>query len=653
MKLKSKLILALLVASIVPVAIIAAVLLSVLRSEATHSFERHMLGEMSQVNNAISLYFQGIDQNVRMLSDSPALQDANGSLTQYMDKNAGGLMASSQNGPIENNIFQQLSLMGNSHPGYSYAYIGTQDGAYVQWPVGKVSAHYDPRVRPWFKTAMENPGHIQRTQAYYWAPDNATIISNVLTFNTKLGPNTGVVGIDVSLKNLTDIFRNIRLGKSGYMMVIEKSGNILADARDPKHDFQPISSIGDDYQKIAATDAGMIHVHLDGVRYMAVVMPSKALGWKLVGLVPTDEVMASSNNLAIYMLGIVAVMVIIFIFGALGLAGLIAKPLRQVSAGLKEISEGEGDLTRELTVTSRDETGLLAGYFNAFIRSIRQLVKQIMAAGAGMRTSAQQAANFSKDLHDVAQRQTQAVELVSTAFNEMVATANEVASLCAAAAKAADGSQALVNQGKVDIQSTVMSVGLLAQQITEAVSSIQQLEMDSQSITAILDTIRGIAEQTNLLALNAAIEAARAGEQGRGFAVVADEVRALAQRTQGSTQEIAALVDQLLERTKEVSLRMQRSLEASEQTVKVTQSVDDSFTGIYQSVTEIHDMNIQIAAATEEQHQVAEDINQNIQKVHDDTRLLNDVAGQANTNAQEMSDAAEALNQMVVKFKAD
>ncbi|MBF4301748.1 methyl-accepting chemotaxis protein, partial [Vibrio anguillarum] len=200
---------------------------------------------------------------------------------------------------------------------------------------------------------------------------------------------------------------------------------------------------------------------------------------------------------------------------------------------------------------------------------------------------------------------------------------------CSSAAQAADDSQQLVSQGQQNIHTAVSSVNQLADYISTSSTTIQELENDSQGITAILDTIRGIAEQTNLLALNAAIEAARAGEQGRGFAVVADEVRALAKRTQDSTEEINGLVVRLQNRTKEVAEQMTVSLNASRKTVTTTESVNDSFTGIYQSVLSIHDMNTQIATAAEEQHLVAEEINRNIHQVQEDTQKVDDVSSRA------------------------
>ncbi|MDE1224660.1 methyl-accepting chemotaxis protein [Vibrio aestuarianus] len=650
MKIKSKLLLGLVSATIIPVAIVSTVMVMNLRAQAVGDFIERSHGEMSQVDNAIAIYFSGIEQNVKMLANSPSLQKVDSSITQYIDKQS-VTMTPDQNGIVERGIYQQLDLMGKSHKGYAYVYMGTREGGYIQWPTGKASNNYDPRVRPWYKTAMSNPGEIKRTQAYYWEPDDATIVSNVLSFNTSTTQNAGVVAIDVSLKTLTDIVKEIKLGETGYIMMIEDSGNVLVDAKNPNNNFKALNSLASAYKTIGQTSSGFIDVQIDGVEYMANVLPSEKLGWKFVGLITAEEVMAESNNLIKYILAIVFVLAVIFIIGALFLAGLIAKPLSLVSKGLQEIAEGEGDLTKELAIRSNDETGQLAGYFNAFLKAIRQLVQQIGQAGEQMGESAQRAATISEDLLAVSQRQNQAVEMVSTAFNEMVATANEVATLCSSAAQAANDSQQLVSEGQQNIHTAVSSVNQLADYISASSITIEELEGDSQGITVILDTIRGIAEQTNLLALNAAIEAARAGDQGRGFAVVADEVRALAKRTQDSTEEINGLVVRLQNRTKEVAEQMTISLNASQKTVITTESVNESFSGIYQSVSAIHDMNTQIATAAEEQHLVAEEINRNIQQVHEDTQKVDDVSSRAQLNSQSLASSAVDLNNLVSKFK--
>ncbi|MBF4391514.1 chemotaxis protein, partial [Vibrio anguillarum] len=158
-------------------------------------------------------------------------------------------------------------------------------------------------------------------------------------------PNAGVVAIDVSLKTLTDIVKKIKLGETGYIMMVEDSGNVLVDAKYPENNFQSLDSLAAAYKTIGQTSSGFINIEIGGVEYMANVMNSEKLGWKFVGLITTEEVMAESNSLIKYILAIVFVLTVIFIIGALFLAGLIAKPLSLVSNGLQEIAEGEGDLT--------------------------------------------------------------------------------------------------------------------------------------------------------------------------------------------------------------------------------------------------------------------------------------------------------------------
>lgn len=649
MKIKSKLLLSLVAATIIPVTIVAFVVAYNLRTEAVHNFEQQSRAEITQVDNAINIYFDGIKQNVKMLSENPVLKLANSTITSY--ENSGDTsMTPDQNGLTERAIYEQLKLVGESHPSYSYVYLGTRDGGYVQWPKGNMTAGFVPSTRPWYREAIGAPNEVKQTPAYYWAGDDATIIGSVITFNSKQSTNYGAIAIDVSLNNLTDMIKKIKLGKTGYLMMIEDSGNVLVDSKHPNNNFNHIGSLGDSFSAIASQSSGLTETEIDGVTYMANVYMSPVSGWKFVGLIEKDEVMSASNNLISFVLVVVSVLTLLFILAANFLANMISRPLQLVSSGLQDISSGEGDLTKELQVRSNDETGLLAGYFNQFLGAIRDLVKQIGETGSAMHHSADRAKAVSTDLLEVSVRQNEAVEMVSSAFNEMVATSNEVADLCSNAAQAADSSQSLVQQGQKDINEAVDSVHELAESISTSVNSITQLEQGSQDITVILETIRGIADQTNLLALNAAIEAARAGDLGRGFAVVADEVRALAKRTQDSTQEINELVMRLQSRTKDVSEQMTVSLAVSQQTVEKTGSVNDSFSGISESVVAIHDMNTQIATAAEEQHLVAEEINRNILQVHEDTQKVDQVARQADVNSQKLGDAASELNGLVNRF---
>ncbi|WP_442963008.1 methyl-accepting chemotaxis protein [Pseudomonas sp. AL 58] len=273
-----------------------------------------------------------------------------------------------------------------------------------------------------------------------------------------------------------------------------------------------------------------------------------------------------------------------------------------------------------------------------------------MAAGQILSTS-HSSIQVSGDMAEAASRQREAVDMVSTAFHEMVATASEVARSCSLAARSADSGQQQAREGQQQIDDAVRSVDLLSQEINQSAQSIRQLELDSHDIQSILSTIRAIAEQTNLLALNAAIEAARAGEQGRGFAVVADEVRALAKRTADSTAEIDGLLANLGLRTAEVAEKMHASLEVSQQSVSRIGLARNSFGLIRESMEVIRDMNTQIATAAEEQHQVAEDINRHIRAIHGDAQSVAELADAARRDSHRLAGLSAELDRLVQRFR--
>jgi methyl-accepting chemotaxis protein len=423
------------------------------------------------------------------------------------------------------------------------------------------------------------------------------------------------------------------------------------DPNDPSHNFKQLGELGDGYRQLSEAGQGLVQVELAGERYMALVWPSQALGWRFVGLVRESEVMAGAVRLTWLIAAIALVCGVLFAVVGAWFAGLIVKPIRGVASGLEGIAQGEGDLTARLEVNGRDETAQLAGWFNQFLEAIRTLIQRIGQAAGQIHSSSGSATEVSVEMADVAARQREAVDMVSTAFHEMVATSNEVARSCSQAADSADNGQRQAHTGQQQIDAAVSSVGRLSEEIGHSAQAMEQLEKDSNDIQSILGTIRSIAEQTNLLALNAAIEAARAGEQGRGFAVVADEVRALAKRTADSTGEIDGLLGNLARRTHQMGKQMHASLEVSQETVVSINDARASFGLIRESVDVIRDMNTQIATAAEEQHQVAEDINRHISQIHGDAQLVASLADSTRQDAQQLTALSQTLNQLVSRFR--
>lgn len=643
MNIKQKLILAFAVIASLPVILVAVFIILNVRHEARDSFVDSSGREIRQVDNAMQLFFEGISQNVAYLAAHPQLQGINGQVKRYLASDA----AQVATGERDQQLFKLFEGLAKSHSAYTYLSLGTEDGGYVFWPGDPALASYDPRTRPWYKTAMAQPGKTLRTEAYYWAADDVVLVSTVQSFNDR----SGVVNIDVSLKQLTDLVKQIKLGESGYLMLMEANNTVLVDPNDPSHNFKKLGDLGEGYRQLSEAGQGLVQVELAGERYMALVWPSKALGWRFVGLVRESEVMAGAARLTWLIVAIALVCGVLFAVAGAWFAGLIVKPIRGVASGLEGIAQGEGDLTARLDVKGRDETAQLAGSFNQFLEAIRTLIQRIGQAAGQIHSSSGSATEVSVEMAEVAERQREAVDMVSTAFHEMVATSNEVARSCSQAADSADNGQRQAHTGQQQIDAAVNSVGRLSEEIGHSAQAMEQLERDSNDIQSILGTIRSIAEQTNLLALNAAIEAARAGEQGRGFAVVADEVRALAKRTADSTGEIDGLLGNLARRTHQMGKQMHASLEVSQETVVSINEARESFGLIRESVDVIRDMNTQIATAAEEQHQVAEDINRHISQIHGDAQLVASLADSTRQDAQQLTALSQTLNQLVSRFR--
>ncbi|WP_144175577.1 methyl-accepting chemotaxis protein [Pseudomonas sp. Kh13] len=647
MSIKQKLTWAFAAIGCLPVALVAALVVLNLRGDAKAYFLESSTREIRHIDNGIKQFFDSISQNVEHLAKDPQITTANG-LKKYSSANAQQIPFT-ENDRLVLGVFDRFAT---THPTTFSVTLGLNDGGFVGWPRDLKLANYDPRVRPWYKAAMAAaPNSTIRTSAYYWALDDVVLVSTVRAIADTNGNPIGVVGVEVSLKQLTDLVKAIKIGDSGYLMVVEADGNVLVDPANEKNNFKPLSDLGPGYSTLATTRDGVTKVEIDGVTYIANVVSSPGMGWRYISLIKLEDVMARANDMTV-IIGLIAVLLAV-IFAVVGVrfANTISRPIRGVADGLQEIAEGEGDLTRELAVRGKDETATLAAWFNQFLGMIAQLMRRIGSASSDLQEAAADTSEVAINMSKAATRQREAVELVSTAFNEMLATANEVARSCSHAASSADIGYREAHDGQQRVAEATGSVLRLSDDLQQSAQTLQTLEQDSKNINTILNTIRSIAEQTNLLALNAAIEAARAGDQGRGFAVVADEVRALARRTADSTGEIDSLLANLAQRTQEVSQQMQKSLEGSQDSVKFIHQARDSFDKIRNSVDSIRDQNAHIATAAEEQHQVAEEINRHVAQIHSDAQLVEVFAKSAQTGSNRLTETSAQLKGLVGRFK--
>ncbi len=323
----------------------------------------------------------------------------------------------------------------------------------------------------------------------------------------------------------------------------------------------------------------------------------------------------------------------------------LSRALCNVVRSMREIAEGRGDLTRRLAATGRDETAELAGAFNAFVEKIQRLMQQVVGATAQLASAAGQMTLASEASLKGVERQQQETDQVVTAITEMSAAIQEVARSTGQTAAMAQEADGAAQDGRHTVEDAINMVRATAREVQSAADAIAALERESESIGAVLDVIQGISEQTNLLALNAAIEAARAGEQGRGFAVVADEVRTLAVRTRESTQEIKEMIERLQAKARQSVSIMERGRSQAEATVTKSQATDAALNSIAGRVSTISEMTTQVASATEEQSAVAEDISKNIHSI----RLIADDVFQS---ARQLAEASGNLAQLAGELQS-
>ena len=333
------------------------------------------------------------------------------------------------------------------------------------------------------------------------------------------------------------------------------------------------------------------------------------------------------------------------------IARRISRPLEEAATTMRDIASGEGDLTKMLKRESNDEIGDLADSFNDFVGKIRELIGHAAhATGAVISSVAQTAENADEITRRIIAQEADTAQ-VATAVNEMTATIAEVAASAATGETAAQAAAVAATNGQQVVSASVSAIAELADNVKAAEEVIDQVNQNSSQIGSVLDVIKSIAEQTNLLALNAAIEAARAGEQGRGFAVVADEVRSLANRTPSSTVEIESMIQRLQEGTGRAVAVMHNGRAKAELNVTQSQLALTSLQEISSSIQTINGVNTQIATAAAEQHVVAEEINRNINNINDSSKATARSAQQTITVTDQLGKLASELQRVVTQFK--
>src|SRR6195952_638128 len=493
-------------------------------------------------------------------------------------------------------------------------YLGKGDGSFITQPPDEMPAGYDPRTRPWYTDAI-SAGKTTLTEPYLDALTKALIVTIATPVKGPSGVS-GVAGGDLSLEALVKMISSLRVHGDGYAFLVDANGRILVHP-DTSLVMKTLAEVYPASAPKLSSDISegnlggkaqiLTFAHVDG-------LPS--VNWYVGVAVDRNQAYAALSDFrtSAVVATVVAVVLIISLLGVL--LSVLLRPLNLMGRAMHDIAAGDGDLTKRLAIQSEDEFGYLGNGFNLFVERIHESMREVASSTLQLNEVALRVVRASNASMLNSDQQANRTNSVAAAINELGAAAQEIAQNAARASDHSSDARTLASGGQQVVGENIASMTRLSARISSATGQIETLNTKTANIGQILEVISGISQQTNLLALNAAIEAARAGEAGRGFAVVADEVRNLAHRTQESSAQVQAMIEELQLGARQAVAIMTESQRESVESVGIAHRAGASLENVSLRIGEIDGMNQSVATATEEQTAVVEAINVDITQIN-------------------------------------
>ncbi|MFO1234081.1 MAG: methyl-accepting chemotaxis protein [Rivihabitans pingtungensis] len=534
--------------------------------------------------------------------------------------------------------------------GFDDMYVGQPDKTMTQFSKATlVPAGYDPTVRPWYVAAAATEGPIA-SPPYI----DASTKQPIITFAQGLRRNgqlVAVAGGDVTLKRVVEEVTAAQLPGNGYAFLITQDGAVIAH---PAADsaLKKISEVVPGLTPDSVPRDGAIHTTtLNGVKYFMVLQPVGKTGWLMGALVPHDAALAPVQHMLYTLLGVLAACIALASVAAwLGIAQLM-RGLASMRDAMRSVASGSGDLTLRLPVKGNDELAEIAQAFNQFVAALQQMFTQVRQYAESLADTAEQLDRTAGQIAE--DSRSQASELANTA-----ATIEQVTVSINHIAEHVGETEALVTrsrQGSISSQDGMEAVAQEMHAVVGAIASLRSvmdgLSSKSEEIRGIVNTIHDIADQTNLLALNAAIEAARAGEQGRGFAVVADEVRKLAERTSTATVQIASIMDQVIDQTGDAAEHVGSTQQRVTQSMRHTEEAAGRVARVREHTDDIAQRMANIKMATAEQGSATHDMARSAERVNAKTQQTDGNLQQVLGTLHGLAQCGESLKALVSRFK--